>query len=168
MKLLAAMITAPLSRLRDISPTGWLVSLSGGLISLVRDEMFIGILLLASIASWIDYYLGVKAARFGNRYNPALAHAGAVSKVSGILQLLILRAFEEWLSVHVMHFDSRGLLASVVAMAIFAADLGSWQSHREELGARPIPVLTSLLRLVHDKSDAILSAAFGVQRDRAR
>jgi hypothetical protein len=107
------------------------------------SDAFAGAFVLVFIAGVADYLIGVRAARLLDQYNSLIAHRGWLGKMSGFCLLLMIRALEYYLRGQGL--DWHGAIATGIALSLFVVDLQSIAHHREELGAKPIPVLSSLL-----------------------
>jgi hypothetical protein len=140
-------ILAPLNRLDDVPAWGWVAGLFMGSLQYLVTDSFTRLLFLVLLAAVADYWFGVKAAKFENRYDPRIAHAGAVGKAAGIFIVMLLRLVESWL-LYSQLLDSRGAIATTIGVALLTVDLQSTAHHREALGAAPIPGLSPLLRWI--------------------
>jgi len=146
---LPVVLLTPVERAADVPAWGKLLALAAAAYSWLRSDMFAGALLLTIVAAAFDYWVGVKAAKHTDTYDPGLAHGGAMSKVSGVLLLLLLRGAEAWALSQVGVADTRGAVATAVAVSLFTVDLQSIAHHRESFGAPPIPVLSKVFAWLH-------------------
>lgn len=140
---LSALMT-PLQRVEDAPTWGKLLGVLLAVWQYVTHDLFGGALLLVFVTGAVDYVLGIKAAKHAGTYDPKIAHAGFIGKLSGMLLIFILHFFEHWARLH-SFIDTRGALAIALAISLFAVDLQSIAHHRESFGARPIPVLSNIL-----------------------
>jgi hypothetical protein len=145
---LSAVLISPVERLENAPTWGKAVGLLGSLVQYVTTDAFTGALFLVLFVGIIDYAVGTKAAKLAGIYSPAAAHRGAMGKITGLLICLILRVVEQYILVQGL-VNTRGMLATAVAISLFAVDLQSIAHHRESFGARPIPVLSRVLDWLH-------------------
>lgn len=141
---LSAVFLSPFDRL-DLAP-GWgkAAGVLLGAYQYVRTDAFSGALLLVVFIGMIDYWLGVKAAKSTNSYDPIVAHRGVMGKICGILLLFLVRLIESYIQAQGLG-DTHGAAATAIAFSLFAVDLQSIAHHREEFGAQPIPFLGAVL-----------------------
>lgn len=130
---------SPLERLESAK----VIAIIAACFQYLLTDAFAGAFVLVFVAGVADYRIGVKAAKLLKQYDPIAAHRGWLGKMSGFCLLLMIRALEYYLRGQ--GFDWHGALATGVALSLFVVDLQSIAHHREELGAQPIPVLSSLL-----------------------
>lgn len=142
-----ASILAPLQRIDTTPVWGQVLSAAAMAWTVVTHDMFAGALVLVLISALFDYWIGVKAAKFKGLYDSHRAHAGVSSKMSGILLLMMIRLAEFWGGQHVL-LNTKGAIATAVAISLFAVDVQSISHHREEMGASPIPVLGRVIALL--------------------
>ena len=146
-RLYSTALVSSIFRLQEVPGWGWITSAAAGLLALVCREALVGILVLQFLAGVADYWYGVRTAKLRGTYSPLVAHAGAVGKSAGIVLVFLVRGAEWWASAFGLVPDTRGWVAVTIAASLFLVDLQSIANHREELGARPIPVLSRLLEL---------------------
>jgi phage-related holin len=142
-----ASLTAPVDRLLDAP--GWAkgIAIIAALVQYIETDAFGGTLTLVVVTGIIDFYVGTKAARWLGVYDPRMAHAGAMGKVTGVLFLLITRLMEHFLFTESL-LNTRGAVATAIGMSLVLVDLQSIAHHRETFGATPIPVLSQCLDLL--------------------
>jgi phage-related holin len=148
-------IAAPVDRLLDMPAWAQLLALLGGVAQFVEHDTFGGALAMVLFSGIVDYWCGVKAARFLGVYDPKMAHAGAMGKITGILLLLIMRLMEHLVFTEGL-INTHGALATSIGVSLILVDLQSISHHRETFGATPIPVVSKGLGVVRD----ILEAKF--------
>lgn len=141
---LSAVLLSPFDRLESGPLWGRTFAVFGAIYQFIRTDAFSGALLLVIAIAVVDYWLGVKAAKSTNTYDPVIAHRGVMGKISGILLLFLVRLVEGYIQVQGLG-NTRGAAATAIAISLFAVDLQSIAHHREAFGAAPIPVLSSLL-----------------------
>jgi hypothetical protein len=141
---LSAVLFSPVRRLGETPEMGQAMAVLVGIWQALTSSVFGGALALVLLTSVLDYIVGVKAAKVMGRYQPGIAHAGAMGKITGVLLLLIVRLFEGWVSA-TGFLETRGGIATALAVSLIAVDFQSIAHHRETFGARPIPFLSSLV-----------------------
>lgn len=142
-RLTLSAVLTPIQRAEDAPVWGKLLGLLFAVWQYVTHDLFGGALLLVFVTGAFDYLLGVKAAKHAGTYDPKVAHAGFIGKLSGMVLIFILHFFEHWARLHGF-IDTKGALAIALAISLFAVDLQSIAHHRESFGARPIPVLSNI------------------------
>lgn len=153
-------LTAPIDRLSLLPPWVKLTAILAALVQYIEHDAF-GFALFILIASGVfDYYYGVKAARYLGKYDPMLAHAGAMGKLGGVLLLFLVRLIEHYIHVQGL-LDTHGAAATAVAVSLIAMDIQSVAHHRESFGARPIPILSALLSRFQSVVSAKVSRSGG-------
>lgn len=148
-------LAAPVDRLLDMPPWAQLLALLGGVAQFVQHDTFGGALAMIMFSGVVDYWCGVKASRYLGVYDPKMAHAGAMGKITGILLLLITRLMEHLLFTEGL-INTHGSVATSIAVSLILVDLQSIAHHRETFGASPIPVVSKGLGFVR----AVLEAKF--------
>lgn len=144
---LAAALLSPLDRVEHLSTWGKVFAFGGAIWQYATTSAFSVALFLVLIAAIADYLLGVKASKWNGTYTPQAAHRGALGKMTGLLIAMLLRTVEYFILVQGLG-DTKGMLATAVALSLFASDLQSIAHHRESFGAKPIPVLSSALEWI--------------------
>lgn len=146
---LVDVLASPVDRIQSTPPWAWCVGACAAAFQLVKEEAFVGAIMLVFIVGVFDYVVGVKAARMNREYNSDIARAGAMGKMSGLILLLLLWLIEHWIRV-IGVIDTGGMVATAVAVSLIAVDLQSIAHHRESFGAKPIPVLSQVLNWLQD------------------
>jgi hypothetical protein len=141
----SAVLLSPFDRLEAGATWAKASAAIGALAQYAYHDAFIGALAFVIVSGIADYIVGVKAARLAGAYDVQTAHRGALGKISGLLLLLLVRTFEHYLFLQGLTPNTRGVMATAIAISLFAVDLQSIAHHREELGAQPIPVLGRFL-----------------------
>lgn len=142
---LSAVLLSPFDRLEAGGSWAKAMAGIGALAQYAYHDAFVGALLFVIVSGIVDYIVGVRAARLTGTYDVQVAHRGALGKISGLLLLLLVRSFEHYLFLQGLTPNTRGIMATAIAISLFAVDLQSIAHHREELGAQPIPVLGAVL-----------------------
>lgn len=144
----ARVALSPVMRLDDVPPWGWLTAALAAGVQRVTTDAFLSLLALLFVAISVDYVIGWLVAKHKGRYEIAIARAGALGKVIGIILLLLVRGLEHWISTHAPESlsipNSHGMFAAAFTMLFLTVELQSIEQHRQELGLRPIPALSAL------------------------
>lgn len=148
-------ITAPFDRLMTLPWWGQLIAFLGGVLQFIQHDTFGGALFVVLVVGVIDYWCGVKAARYIGVYDPKMAHAGAMGKITGVLLLFVTRLMEHLVFTQGL-INTHGAVASSIAVSLILVDIQSISHHRETFGATPIPILSRGLVVVR----AIIEAKF--------
>lgn len=160
LSLIGKALFSPIRRLEDdVHAGGWLMAMTGGLWQLATQGAFARLVWIAVVASAWDYFAGVRLAKHRGTYNNALAHAGWMGKVSGVVLILVLKLLEDWV-VSYGGVDTKGVAATALTFALLVAELRSIAHNRQGWGAQPIPVLSPLL----DWFDSLASAMIPARR----
>jgi hypothetical protein len=141
---LSTVLLSPLRRLTETPEAGQALAVLVGIWQALTSSVFGSALALTILTGAVDYAAGVKAAKVAGNYQPGIAHAGAMGKITGIALLLIVRLFEGWVSA-TGFLETRGGIATALAVSLMAVDFQSIAHHRESFGARPIPFLSQLV-----------------------
>lgn len=144
---LSTVLLAPLDRIEHAPMSVRVIALVGGAWQYVTTDAFSISLFLVLFSGICDYWLGVRAAKYKGIYTPKAAYAGAVGKAAGLLIAMLIRPVEYFIFVKGWG-DTNGMLATAVALSLFGSDLQSIAHHRESFGAKPIPVLSSVLEWI--------------------
>lgn len=141
LRMFSVLVVTPIERISELPIYGKLVGAVIALASLLFSDLLAGIFTLLVASNSIDYYLGRHVAKRKKVYDPVLAQAGALSKISAILMVMLLRGFEFWAtSNHVPGVGlTRGTISAAIATGLFILDLESIEHHRTFIGAKPIP-----------------------------
>jgi hypothetical protein len=137
-------IVSPMDRLASASPEIQVGAMLIAAIQWVARDLFAGALMLVIFAGVSDYLLGGRIARMKGEWNGNAARNGVVGKMSGVFLCLLIRFFEAWLAQQA-DLNTHGAVATGLAVSLFAVEVQSIAFHRESVGARPIPILSSIL-----------------------
>ena len=144
---LSAVLLSPFDRLESGPLWARAFAAIGAIYQFIRTDAFSGALLLVIAIGIVDYWLGVKAAKSTNSYDPAVAHRGVMGKISGILLLFLIRLIEGFIQAQGLG-NTHGAAATAIAISLFAVDLQSIAHHREAFGAQPLPILGAILEWI--------------------
>src|SRR5690349_10664736 len=89
-----AVLFSPLERIGDVPLWGKIAAIGAAVVQFVATDKFGGAVTLVLVAGIVDYYVGVKGARYQGTFDPKLAHAGAMGKIAGLMLLLLFRLVE--------------------------------------------------------------------------
>lgn len=154
MRVYGIAAVSPLLRIRDMQTGEWLVSLLAGTVTLaLKASTFAQLLALLVVSSMVDYVVGRRVAKIRGVYDPVMAHAGAVGKIVGVVLVFLVRGFE---FAFVPYYDTRGVIATVLATGLFVVDLESIHFHRMQLGSKPIPGFAHIVRFIRGLSQKAL------------
>lgn len=148
-------IAAPVDRLLDLPPWAQLLALLGGMVQYIEHDTFGAALTMVVVSGVVDYWCGVKAAKYLMVYDPQMAHAGAMGKVTGVLLLLIMRLLEHLIFTEGI-LNTHGAISASIGISLMLVDLQSIAHHRETFGAAPIPIMSRCLELVRTVLEAKL------------
>ena len=158
MRLKVFALFAPFDRILDAPHApgwSWLAALLGAGVSYLMTDVFTSALGLIICSSGLDYVVGVRAAKARKAYDPEIAHAGFLSKVSGVALMMLVRMLEDWMMRQDL-VNTGGWIAAALTLSLFAVDLESIQAKREELGSRPIPGLSTLTAFLNAQIARVL------------
>ena len=141
-------LLAPVDRLVDAPPWAKAMALLAALIQYVQTDAFGGTLAVVLITGILDYYFGVRASKYLGIYDPRIAHAGAMGKITGVMLLFVTRLMEHLVYTQGI-LNTKGAVATAIGMSLILVDIQSIAHHRETFGAQPIPVLAQCLDLLH-------------------
>jgi hypothetical protein len=152
---MTTVLFSPLSRLKAV-PAWEITPALGASAQLLYHDAFFGALILVFFGGIFDFVLGVRVAKLTpGVYSTVVAQRGFYGKVSGILLLLLIRALEHYLQLQGIIPNLRGMVATAVAISLFAVDLQSIAHHREEFGAQRIPILSRLFDWLQRISESL-------------
>lgn len=152
---------APAERVIDAPLYAKFLATLYALASMIRADILFLVLVALILANIWDTIVGRAAAsKRGEPVDPNLARAGFLTKVSGIVMVLLVRVLEHWAEtsqiVGLEH--SRGALAAAATVTLLLMEFESIESHRITLGARPSPWLTPFLRFMRAVEARLLVA----------
>jgi len=156
-RFLSVAFLAPIGRLAEVPTWGKVASAAAAFAAAVLGDVFTPLLGLLVASALVDYFFGRKAAHRNTSFDSDVARAGAYSKAGGILQLLLIRCMEAFLTgAHVL--DTKGMVAVALGVGLFVVDVESVERHRRNLGGRPIPGLAQVLALLRAIPRRLLGA----------
>jgi holin family protein len=153
----SAVFLSPFDRLEQGPVWAKAIGAIGAIYQYLRTDAFSGALLLVVFIGMIDYWLGVKAAKSTNSYDPIVAHRGVMGKICGVLLLFLVRLVEGYIGAQGLG-DTKGAAATAIAISLFAVDLQSIAHHREAFGAQPIPILSAVLAWIQRLATAMFAS----------
>jgi phage-related holin len=140
---LASVLGAPFKRLFDTPEIGAGAALLVACWQWITGEPFHAALALMLVTAAIDYIAGTVTAHVLGEYKAGIAYNGALSKLLGLVLVLIVRALEGFIAL-TGFLDSNGAIATAAAVSLIAVDIVSIAKHRQRLGGEPIPFITAL------------------------
>lgn len=154
-------VLSPLQQIKDAPSWGYFWSVIVGVVQFLATDLFTGILALVALAAGVDYFWGRKVAQLDGSFSSKKAEVGLHGKFLGIILLLLIRAFEWWLSrasiiAETFDINTHGLLAVVLGVILLAKELDSIDHHRQALGGEPWPLFDHLLRLMRRVPNSVL------------
>lgn len=149
------MLSAPFIRLTELPPAAQWLAASIGAVQLMLADVFVIFFALAVCAGVFDWYYGRLAARMRGAFDPVVSAYGWHSKMAGFSILLVLRLSELGLG-NAGVLDTKGLFATAMAAAIVFSEIESLDHHRQELGARPLPLLSRLLAYLRGVTERMI------------
>lgn len=143
---LSAVLLAPVDRL--LSGPAWtkIFAALGSLLEFAYHDAFIGALAFAIVAAGFDNRMSIKVAQLTtSKVDPIGVKRDVLEKVSGVCLVLLIRTFEHYLFLQGVAPNTRGIAGTIAAVGLFAAYLHSILRLREEIGARPVPVIGAVI-----------------------
>lgn len=153
-------VIAPVARLIDLSPDGKLVAGLLGMVAAVTADISVLLVAVLLLSSSIDWWFGRAAAKKRGVFDVGVSAWGLHSKIAGVLLVVVLRLVEVVLNQAGVP-DPHGVLAVATAAALIYQDLESIDLHRQTLGGRPIPILTSVLKVGRRLAESLLPVDTG-------
>jgi phage-related holin len=140
---LSALFLSPFRRLAETPEGGMAAAGLAALGQWMIGGLFGVALLLVLATAFIDWLAGVVTAHRLHEYKAGIAYNGALSKLLGLVLVMLVRALEGFIAYAGL-LDSNGWLATAAAVSLVAVDLVSIAKHRRRLGGEPIPFITAL------------------------
>jgi hypothetical protein len=144
---LPAVLFSPVDRL--LSGPTWtkVIAGLGSLVEFAYHDAFFGALAFAIVAGAFDRRMGIKVAQLteGTKVDPIAVKRDALEKVSGVFLLVVIRSFEHYLYLQNVAPNTHGIAATAGAIGLFTAYVRSILQHREELGAKPWPIIGAVI-----------------------
>lgn len=152
-----AIVAAPWIRLWDLEDAGKVAAFTLGVATAFVGDLSVYFMAVLFLTSLGDLWIGRAAARRRGDFDAEVSQWGFQTKIAGIAQVGIVRLIEFGLARTALP-DSGGIGAVVIALALIIHDVESIDEKRQDMGARPIPILTHLLGLIRRSSEGLLSA----------
>lgn len=157
----SAILLSPFERLEDSLPSwGRVFAAAVAMYQYLIADALTPALFLVLMSGAVDYWVGVRVARSLGKYDPQIAHRGFHGKVAGVLLVLLVRVFENYVRQLSM-VDTKGAVAAAICISLFAVDLQSIAHHREMLGAKPIPILSAVLNWIQQIASSRIPVGSG-------
>lgn len=150
---LFAVFQAPRQRLMNTSMGERIIGVLSAFVGFLLTDAFMFVTLLLVASGTADTIYGRALHKKLDNYDQLTAEIGLLSKVMGIVMVLLIRGFEGWWSRVIVNgpFDgwhTAGFLSMSIAVTLFVHDLKSIQEKRIRFGQPPLPVLTQVLKLL--------------------
>jgi hypothetical protein len=131
-------------RVLDMPGPYWLFSIFLGWIQVVITDPFVLLWSVLLIANAIDWLAGRWVVRTTDpeAFSRKKSRAGLYAKALGLIVIGLLRAVEAIIPVLFQTPSTGGYLSTVIGIALFIDELDSIDGHRQDLGKRPIPMLS--------------------------
>lgn len=157
---LVTVLTAPVQRLMNTSLGERIFGVISAIIGFLLTDAFTLVTMLLVASGTADTIYGRALHKQLDNYDQQKAEIGLLSKVMGIVMVLLIRGFEGWWSRVIVDgpFDgwhTAGFLSMAVAVTLFVHDLKSIQEKRVRFGQPPLPVLTQVLNVLDRIADAL-------------
>lgn len=160
---LRSALMLPLERLLDSPVYAKLAAVIVALSSAVRADILFLLLWALFFASLWDTVLGRAAAkRRGQDVTVDRTRTGFLTKVTGFVLVGLVRMIEIWgLEHRITGLElTQGSFSAAFALTLLVMEIESIESNRISLGAKPIPLLSSFVRMMRAVESRLL-AAFG-------
>lgn len=142
---LSAVLFSPLDRIQSGPTWTKVIAGIGSLIEFAYHDAFIGALAFAFVAAAFDNRMGIKVARLAGQVDTIAVKRDVLEKVSGLFLLLLIRSFEHYLFLQNIAPNTRGIVATAAAIGLFTSYVRSVLRHREEIGAKPWPIIGAVI-----------------------
>lgn len=139
----AGVLASPFRRIFETPEAGAATAVLVALWQWITGDAFHAALALVLVTALIDYMTGTVTAHVLGEYKSGIAYTGFLSKLLGLVLVLVVRALEGFIAV-TGFLDSRGAIATAAAVSLIAVDIVSIAKHRQRLGGEPIPFVTAL------------------------
>jgi phage-related holin len=160
---MTSVFAAPFRRILDVPESGAAMALVVALWQWATGTPFNLALSLVMVTAWIDYLAGSITAHALGEFKSGVAYSGFLSKLFGIVLVLLVRALELFVALTGV-FDSNGALATAAAVSLVAVDIVSIAKHRARLGGEPIPFITAFTDWIQS---SVIARLPGRKRDGA-
>lgn len=136
-----------LNKLQHIPNRAWAVAGILSMVQIVVQDAFFWMWVILALTNMVDWVAGRCAIRATNpaAFSRSRSREGLYSKALGLTVLALLRSMEAVLPLLLLPViipGTKGLLSSVIGIALFIDELDSIDRHRRSLGKGPIPMLS--------------------------
>lgn len=144
---LSAVLFSPIDRLLSAPTWTKVIAGLGSVVEFAYHDAFIGAVFFAIVAAAFDNRMGIKVARLSpdTKIDPIAVKRDVLEKVSGVFLLFLVRSFEHYLYLQNVAPNTHGIAATAAAIGLFTAYVRSVLHHREELGAKPWPIIGAVI-----------------------
>ena len=133
-------------KFQNLTFRAWAMAAVFGAIQVVATDAFFWMWIILCVATLVDWLAGRFAIQATNpaAFSRQKSREGLYGKALGLVVLALLRSAEGVLPVLLPGSvpSTRGLFASLIAVALFIDELDSMDRHRQSLGRPPIPMLS--------------------------
>lgn len=145
-------------RLEQLGPKAWIAATSVSAVQFLVNDAFFWMWIILSIAAFVDWIAGRWAIRATQpeKFSRKRSREGMYGKALGMIVLALLRSAEALLPVLLPGSvpSTRGLFASIIAVALFIDEMDSIDRHRQTLGMPPIPMLSWVIARLRSATGA--------------
>ncbi len=139
----STLLTSPFRRLSETPEIGVITATAMALWQYAAGEPFLLAMVLVMVTAFVDYIAGSVTAHRLGEWKSGLAYNGALSKLLGLVLVMLVRGLEGFLALTTF-LDTNGALATAAAVSLITVDIVSISKHRSRLGGEPIPFVTAL------------------------
>lgn len=150
-----SLLAAPVLRLAQLPPDGWLLAGIMGGVSWLAGDMTVWLLGLLCFTALADLVFGRAVAHKQDTFDSRISEWGLHSKGAGLVMVVAFRLVGSVLG-ELMPGYPPALLAVIAASALIYHDIESLDRHRQTLGGRPIPLVTQMLEALRKLSASML------------
>lgn len=140
----SSIFASPVKRLLDTPEAGAATAALIALWQWTTGKPFNAAIALVIVTMVLDYIAGAVTAHRLGEYKSGIAYNGALSKIMGLVLILLVRGLEGFLSM-TSFLNSNGSIATAAAVSLIAVDIVSISKHRQRLGGAPIPFIGTLM-----------------------
>ena len=147
--------------LGDIPAGGWILASVSSLAAIIWGELFLALSTILAGVMVLDWILGRTRAALDDAWSREKAIGGVLAKASGYgvllgIYLLEIRISGEWIVA-----TEWAPLSTVLLVLFLLDEIDSVESHRIQLGGRPIPIWTEALQILRGAAHAVIQAKGG-------
>lgn len=159
----AATMFVPFVRIDEMAWWGRVAAAALGTVQAIAADIFTGVIVAAVVLEALDWFWGRLAAQRRGDFDRARAALGLRTKILDVLLIVVVRLVELWLHRQ-GGVATGGWVATAIAGGLVCDNMDSIESHRAELGLRPMWGIGILVRWARAASERLLPPEL---RDRA-